>query len=112
MLLGSFDRWIAIHQDICAVGITNQRETCVVWDRHTGEPLHNAIGMLEFMPATRDRLYLKRSACVHIIVWNDSRNVDTCKALVERAGGDAKVFQKVMWTIRSTRRPHTRQPSE
>lgn len=31
--------------DIKAVGITNQRETTVVWDKETGEPLHNAIGM-------------------------------------------------------------------
>lgn len=30
--------------DIVAVGITNQRETTVVWDSITGEPLHNAIG--------------------------------------------------------------------
>jgi glycerol kinase len=29
--------------DIHAVGITNQRETTVVWDRETGEPIHNAI---------------------------------------------------------------------
>ncbi|WP_019855435.1 glycerol kinase GlpK [Actinopolyspora mortivallis] len=29
--------------DIAAVGITNQRETTVVWDRHTGEPVYNAI---------------------------------------------------------------------
>ncbi|MDH6180844.1 glycerol kinase [Microbacteriaceae bacterium SG_E_30_P1] len=29
--------------DIAAVGITNQRETAVVWDRHTGEPVYNAI---------------------------------------------------------------------
>lgn len=29
--------------DICAVGITNQRETTVVWDRKTGDPIHNAI---------------------------------------------------------------------
>src|SRR5947199_7392578 len=28
---------------IAAVGITNQRETAVVWDRNTGEPVHNAI---------------------------------------------------------------------
>ncbi len=28
---------------ISAVGITNQRETVVVWNRHTGEPIHNAI---------------------------------------------------------------------
>ena len=29
--------------DIAGVGITNQRETAVVWDRNTGEPIHNAI---------------------------------------------------------------------
>jgi glycerol kinase len=29
--------------DLAAVGITNQRETTVVWDRHTGQPVHNAI---------------------------------------------------------------------
>jgi glycerol kinase len=29
--------------DIAAVGITNQRETSVVWDRNTGEPIHNAL---------------------------------------------------------------------
>jgi glycerol kinase len=30
-------------QDIAALGITNQRETTVVWDRTTGQPIHNAI---------------------------------------------------------------------
>ena len=29
--------------DVAAIGITNQRETTVVWDRKTGKPLHNAI---------------------------------------------------------------------
>jgi glycerol kinase len=29
--------------DIAAIGITNQRETAVIWDRETGEPIHNAI---------------------------------------------------------------------
>ena len=29
--------------DVTAVGITNQRETAIVWDRQTGEPIHNAI---------------------------------------------------------------------
>ena len=46
---------------LAAVGITNQRETTVVWDRHTGEPLANAI------------------------VWQDTR---TAKLVVE-LGGDA-----------------------
>jgi glycerol kinase len=30
-------------KDVAAIGITNQRETAVVWDRKTGEPIHNAI---------------------------------------------------------------------
>ncbi len=29
--------------DVAAIGITNQRETAVIWDRETGEPIHNAI---------------------------------------------------------------------
>lgn len=29
--------------DIAAIGITNQRETTIIWDRETGEPIHNAI---------------------------------------------------------------------
>src|SRR5512147_625698 len=29
--------------DLAAVGVTNQRETTVVWDRTTGEPIHNAL---------------------------------------------------------------------
>lgn len=31
------------HSDIAAIGITNQRETTVVWDKETGEPVYNAI---------------------------------------------------------------------
>ena len=34
-----------VHSDsIAAIGITNQRETCVVWDRDSGQPIYNAIG--------------------------------------------------------------------
>ena len=29
--------------EIAAIGITNQRETAVVWNKHTGEPVYNAI---------------------------------------------------------------------
>ena len=42
---------------ITAIGITNQRETAVVWDRATGEPIHRAI------------------------VWQDRRGTDLCQAL-------------------------------
>ncbi len=33
----------ATHEDVAAVGITNQRETAVVWDKTTGKPVYNAI---------------------------------------------------------------------
>lgn len=48
--------------DIEAVGITNQRETTVVWDRETGEPLHNAI------------------------VWTDARSAELVRRLKKRLG--------------------------
>ena len=43
--------------DIAAIGITNQRETTIIWDKHTGKPIHNAI------------------------VWQDRRTADICEAL-------------------------------
>ncbi|MDZ4279826.1 MAG: FGGY family carbohydrate kinase, partial [Hydrogenophaga sp.] len=46
--------------DIRAIGITNQRETTVVWNRATGQPIHNAI------------------------VWQDRRAEATCAQLRER----------------------------
>ncbi|GAB4085259.1 glycerol kinase GlpK [Myceligenerans cantabricum] len=49
------------HTDLAAVGITNQRETTVVWDRHTGKPVYNAI------------------------VWQDTRT----QAIVDELGGTA-----------------------
>jgi glycerol kinase len=50
--------------DIQAVGITNQRETTVVWDRETGEPIHNAI------------------------VWQDTRTSDLVRELAGDEGVD------------------------
>ena len=44
-------------QQIAAIGITNQRETTLVWDRETGKPIHRAI------------------------VWQDRRTADVCAAL-------------------------------
>jgi glycerol kinase len=54
--------------EIAAIGITNQRETTVVWDRATGRPVH------------------------HAIVWQDRRTADTCAALRAR-GVEARVRQ-------------------
>ena len=55
--------------DIAAIGITNQRETVVIWDRATGQPIHNAI------------------------VWQDRRTADTCAGLKD-AGHEAAVTAK------------------
>jgi glycerol kinase len=52
--------------DVAAIGITNQRETTVLWDRATGRPVANAI------------------------VWQDRRTAGTCDAL--RAAGHASTF--------------------
>jgi glycerol kinase len=46
--------------DISAIGITNQRETTIVWEKETGRPLHNAI------------------------VWQDTRTAGICAELAER----------------------------
>ena len=54
---------IAVH-DITAVGITNQRETVVVWDRKTGQPYYNAI------------------------VWQDTRHQRICSELAQEGGSD------------------------
>lgn len=54
-------------QDIAAIGITNQRETTVVWDRHTGQPIH------------------------HAIVWQDRRTDEYCQRL--KAQGHAAQIQ-------------------
>ena len=40
---GALAKGDLVNEDVVAVGITNQRETAVVWDRHTGKPVYNAI---------------------------------------------------------------------
>ena len=55
--------------DIDAIGITNQRETTIIWDRETGEPIHNAI------------------------VWQDRRTAELCTRL-EDAGHGPMVTEK------------------
>ncbi len=55
--------------DISGIGITNQRETAVLWDRHTGEPIHNAI------------------------VWQDRRTSGFCDQL-KRAGHEELIRTK------------------
>jgi glycerol kinase len=50
----------AVAADIAAIGITNQRETSLIWDRKTGQPLHNAL------------------------VWQDRRTAGVCDGLKEK----------------------------
>jgi glycerol kinase len=50
--------------DISAIGITNQRETAIMWDRRTGKPFHNAI------------------------VWQDTRTKGICDDLAQEGGQD------------------------
>ncbi|MEM1399962.1 MAG: FGGY family carbohydrate kinase, partial [Pseudomonadota bacterium] len=50
--------------DIAAIGITNQRETTIIWDRRTGKPIHKAI------------------------VWQDRRTAPWCRSLVEQGKAD------------------------
>jgi glycerol kinase len=55
----------AAAKDLAAIGITNQRETTIVWDRRTGEPVYNAI------------------------VWQDRRTAGFCDELRASAGAAA-----------------------
>ena len=56
-------------ENVAAIGITNQRETTILWDRATGKPIHNAI------------------------VWQDRRTHDACAALM-RAGHERLVNER------------------
>lgn len=56
-------------EQIAAIGITNQRETTLIWDRQTGEPIH------------------------HAIVWQDRRTAEQCNAL-KRQGLEEMVSSK------------------
>lgn len=51
-------------RDVAAIGITNQRETTLLWDRATGQPIHPAI------------------------VWQDRRTADACDAMIEAGLAD------------------------
>jgi len=56
-------------KELAAVGIANQRETTILWDRQSGEPIHNAI------------------------VWQDRRSADFC-AKLKRDGGEKIIHEK------------------
>jgi glycerol kinase len=56
-------------RDVAGIGITNQRETTVIWERATGKPIHNAI------------------------VWQDRRTADLC-ALLRECGHEREIAAK------------------
>ena len=43
VIQGALEKGNISSKDIAAVGITNQRETTILWDRNTGKPIYNAI---------------------------------------------------------------------
>jgi glycerol kinase len=69
-------------ETVAAVGITNQRETTVVWDRRTGRPLHRAL------------------------VWQDRRTAARCDALAE-AGTSTRCAGPPAWSSIPTSRPRS-----
>lgn len=55
----ALDKAVGLGLDVAAIGIANQRETCVLWDRESGQPIHPAI------------------------VWQDRRGADLCQRFID-----------------------------
>ncbi|MFD7510185.1 glycerol kinase GlpK [Streptomyces sp. NPDC059853] len=64
VVAGALEKAEITKDHVRAIGITNQRETTLLWDRHTGEPVHNAI------------------------VWQDTRTDALCRELGRNVGQD------------------------
>ena len=64
VIAGALSRAGVTARDIAAVGITNQRETTLIWEKATGKPVHNAI------------------------VWQDTRTDTICNDLGREGGQD------------------------
>lgn len=86
------------HHDIAAVGVTNQRETTIVWDKNTGQPIYNAI------------------------VWQDTRSQELVHRLAGTVGLDRwrsitgeslsayASITKIMWILENV--PNAREKAE
>lgn len=61
---GALERISITAKDLAAIGLTNQRETTLVWNKHTGKPYHNAL------------------------VWMDTRNADIVAEMAKKGGQD------------------------
>jgi glycerol kinase len=64
---GALEKSGADAADIAAIGITNQRETTLVWERATGRPVHNAL------------------------VWQDTRTDTICADLAKEGGASTSL---------------------
>jgi glycerol kinase len=64
VIQGALDKAGLKASDLAAVGVTNQRETTVIWEKATGKPIYNAI------------------------VWQDTRTDQICNALAQNGGQD------------------------
>ncbi|MDB1089033.1 glycerol kinase GlpK [Streptomyces sp. ACA25] len=64
VVAGAIEKAGIAREDVKAVGITNQRETTLLWDRKTGEPVH------------------------HAVVWQDTRTDQLCRDLGRNVGQD------------------------
>ncbi|WP_351223918.1 glycerol kinase GlpK [Streptomyces sp. NPDC002133] len=64
VVAGALEKGGITAADVKAIGITNQRETTLLWDKNTGEPVHNAI------------------------VWQDTRTDELCRELGRNVGQD------------------------
>lgn len=71
VLVGALDNAAITPAQLAALGVTNQRETVVLWDRHTGLPVAPAI------------------------VWQDTRTADICRELADLGGGAARFQDQV-----------------
>jgi glycerol kinase len=64
VIAGALEKTGVAASDLAAVGVTNQRETTLIWDRATGAPIHNAL------------------------VWQDTRTDQICNELAAEGGQD------------------------
>ncbi len=64
VMTGALEKGRILPEQIATIGVTNQRETTVVWDKKTGQPIYNAI------------------------VWQDTRTDEICNELAKKGGQD------------------------
>jgi glycerol kinase len=64
VIAGALDKGRILPEQVAAIGVTNQRETTVIWDKRSGRPIRNAI------------------------VWQDTRTDDICRSLAKKGGQD------------------------